>query len=146
MDFFEKIGGCTVFGKTGIDEILSQGIKEGKRELEPLKSFAKLEGIPFNILEDTNVVNEIEIHTNMADLWYCIEGEVTFTLGGTPVEPYAKVNKDGSLSQTEIRTERMEGSYEKVLKPGDWLWIPPNVAHSHRCEGTSRLVIIKIPK
>ena len=135
-----------MFPKGGIGEILNQEIREGKRELEPLKSFSKLEGIPFNILEDTNVVNEIEIHTNMVDLWYCIEGEVTFTLGGTPIEPYAKVNKDGSLSETEIRTERVEGSSEKVLKSGDWLWIPAGVPHAHKCEGTSRLIIIKVPR
>ena len=146
MENFEKVGGCVLFGKESLDTVLAQEIKEGKRELEPLKSFSKLEGIPFNILEDTNVVSEIEIHINMADLWHCIEGEVTFTLGGTPVEPYKKVNKDGSLSETEIRAERVDGSDEKVLRPGDWLWIPAGVPHSHKTTGTARLVIIKVPQ
>ncbi len=145
MSEFQKIEGCTLLGKGSMDAVLAQESVDGKRELEPLKSFAKAEKLPINILEDTNVVSEIEIHTHMGDVWHCLSGEVTFTLGGEPVDPKVKVNKDGTLNEREIRAERVTGGEEIVLTPGDWLWIPPGVPHAHRCEGTSRLIIIKVP-
>ncbi len=146
MNEFQKIGGSILLGKGSMDAILAQETVDGKRELEPLKSFSKAEKLPINILEDTNVVSEIEIHTNVGDMWHSLSGEVTFTLGGDPVDPKVKVNKDGTLNESEIRAERVIGGTELVLTPGDWLWIPPGVPHAHRCEGTARLIIIKVPQ
>jgi mannose-6-phosphate isomerase-like protein (cupin superfamily) len=139
------VGGSIILKKELFDVLLQTAVQEGKRELEPLKSFAKEHGLPLNILEDTNFSGEIEIHNNMADLWYCLQGEVTFTLGGEPFEPKVKINKDGTENPNEIRAGRVVGGEESVLTAGDWLWIPPGVPHAHRAEGTVRLVVIKFP-
>ncbi len=146
MNMFEKIAECVVISSENIATLLATPTQEGKRELEPLKSFAKENGVPINVLEDTNIENEIEVHTNMGDLWYCLEGEATFLLGGELVDPKIKLNKDGTENPNEIRAQTVTGGEEKTLKVGDWLWIPPGVPHTHSAKGTARLAIIKIPK
>ena len=104
--------------KSVINESLAQAPVAGKRQLEPLMAIAKAGGVPLNILEDHQITNnEAEVHTEEADLWLCLEGEITFICDDTDV----------------------------LLKPGDWLWIPTGVPHQHNTSGTARLVIIKIP-
>lgn len=118
---------------------------QGKHLLEPLKSIAAAEGLPFNILEDYNVVNEAEIHGKEGDLWFCLQGEVTFTFGGNLLNGLFKRNDDGTEDINEWRAKEIKGGENVILKPGDWLWIPPGQPHQHRCSGTARLLIIKIP-
>ena len=145
MDHVHTVGGATKLDKELFDMLLAIPPESGKRELEPLKSYAKEHKLPLNVLEDTDFSGEIEIHNNMADFWFCLQGEVTFTLGGEPVNPKIKMNKDGTENPNEIRAQSVAGGKETTLKTGDWLWIPPGVPHAHRAEGTTRLVIIKIP-
>ena len=146
MDSFQKIAGCVVVSAENIAELLAQFPQQGKRELEPLKTFSKMTGMPLNVLEDTNIENnEIEVHTQMADLWYCLEGEEIFSLGGTLTDARHKLNKDGSVNEQEIRGTAATGASEIVLKKGDWLWIPSGVPHTHAASGTARIAIIKIP-
>lgn len=128
-----------------IIKTLSQEAVPGKRLLEPLKSRALAEQLPINILEDTKVSNEAEVHRHEGDLWYCIEGEVTFVYGGELVEPWAKQLPDGGTDDYEIKAKEITNGTEAVLKPGDWLWIPAGQPHLHKTAGTARLVIIKIP-
>jgi len=131
--------------KTRIDETLANVPTQGKKLLEPLKSFAKENGLPFNILEDKDVSNEAEVHHHEGDLWYCLEGEVTFIYGGEMVSPWYKKNSDGTEDKREVKAKEIKGGTEKILKPGDWLWIPAGEPHQHRCEGVARLIIVKIP-
>ncbi len=146
MEQSQEIAGCIIVSGVDVQSMLAQESKEGKRELEPLKSFSRQTHIPLNILEDTNVTSEFEVHTHMGDLWHCIEGEVIFTLGGQMVNPKPKVGKDGTLDEREIRAVSVEGGTERVLKTGDWLWIPPGIPHAHRTLFTARLYVVKIPR
>lgn len=120
--------------------------KDGKKLLEPLKSLAVANSLPMNILEDKNVVNDAEVHRHEADLWHCLDGEVVFIYGGELAEPWPKKNADGSVDEREWKAKAVRGGEEIVLRSGDWFYIPAGVPHQHKCEGVSRLVIIKIPK
>ena len=130
--------------KLQVDEALAQSPSVGKHLLEPMKSITAEHGIPMNILEDHAIANKAEIHKNKNDLWLCLEGEVIFTCGGELVDPHVK-EKNGVRNENELLADSIRGGMEIILKPGDFLWIPAGEAHQHRCEGTARLVIIKIP-
>ena len=134
-----------VIRKAEISATLSVPPSEGKRLLEPFASFAKKHQLPFSLLEDTNIENDAEVHTEDGDLWLCLEGEPTFTVGGTLLNPSAKKRADGSLDEHEWKGKEIESGEIITLYPGDWLWIPAGQPHQHRCKGTARLVIIKIP-
>ena len=129
-----------------IKQTLSSVPVQGKRLLEPLRTLSLKEKIPLNILEDKDIVNEAEVHTHEADLWLCLEGEVTFTCGGEMLKPWFKKNTDGTEDQREIKAKKISGGTQFVLKAGDWLWIPAGVSHQHQTSSLARLVIIKIPK
>ncbi len=134
-----------VFVKKGeFDKTLATPAEQGKRLLDPLKTFAKESGFPVNILEDKDAINDAEVHTHEDDLWYCLEGEVTFTYNGEMVDSWVKENPDGSKDYREVKAKEIKNGTVSVLKPGDWLWIPAGVPHKH--DGTGRLVIIKIPR
>lgn len=141
----ENKGKCFVIKKENIDEVLKSVPTQGKKLLEPLKTMARENNFPINILEDYNVSNEAEVHTHEADLWFCLEGEVEFVYGGEMVNPRFKENPDGSMDEREIKAPEIKGGTSVILKPGDFLWIPAGQPHLHKCEGVSRLVIIKIP-
>lgn len=136
---------CVYVRKEEIEATLATPAAQGKRLLEPLKSRAIAEKIPFNILEDKEVSNEAEVHRHEGDLWHCLEGEVAFVYGGRMVNPWAKKLPDGRVDDLEIKAKEISGGTEIVLKSGDWLWIPAGQPHSHRADGTARLAIIKIP-
>lgn len=136
---------CIVIKKETIKKTLAAKPAPGKRVLEPLKSLATSLGLPFNILEDTEIANEAEMHKQAGDLWHCLEGTVTFIYGGKLVDPKPRINPDGSLNQNEFSADAIKNGAKVILQPGDWLWIPPGQPHQHACTGTARLVIIKIP-
>ncbi len=136
---------CVLVRKAFVDETLAAPSTPGKKLLEPLKALAAAKKLPFNILEDTDISNDAEVHMHEADLWLCLEGEVVFTYGGELIDPWFKVNPDGTEDKREIKAKQIKGGTESVLKPGDWLWIPAGEPHSHSCKGTARLAIIKIP-
>ncbi len=98
-----------------------------------------------NILEDKDITNDAEVHTHEADLWFCLEGQVTFEIEGALHEPVAKVLPDKTVDEREWKSKTIDGGRIVVMNPGDWLWIPAGQPHQHRCTGVARLVIIKIP-
>ncbi len=128
-----------------IKETLRSESVQGKRLLEPLKAQAASRKLPLNILEDRAVVNEAEIHHHEADLWHCLEGEVTFTCGDQMVNPWFKKLADGTEDGREVKAKEIAGGEDVVMRSGDWLYIPAGVPHAHRTEGLARLAIIKIP-
>ncbi len=137
---------CVYVKRELINETLGSATRQGKKLLEPLKTISKESKLPLNILEDKDVINEAEIHTHEGDLWQCLEGEVTFIFGGELVDPWKKKNADGTEDEREIKANEIRNGTETVLRPGDWLWIPPGQPHQHVCKGVARLAIIKIPK
>lgn len=139
---------CAFISKDLIDSTLSSPSADTptKKLLEPLKAFSALNKVPMNILEDVNISNEAEIHKHEADLWFCLEGEVTFIYGGEMVDPWVKKNADGSIDDREWKAKEIKGGTEVVMKPGDWLWIPAGEPHQHKTSTKARLVIIKVPK
>lgn len=143
----QKKGNKSVLiASSDIKGVLNQAPVQGKRLLDPLKAFSKAEGVPFNILEDKNVDNDAEVHTHEADLWYCLEGEVTFVVGGEMVDPKPKDNKDGTFDNRELKSKEIISGTEISMKAGDWLWIPAGEPHKHKTDSVARLVIIKIPQ
>ena len=140
-----QLSPCALVRSDEISNTLSQEPVQGKRLLEPLKARALAEKLPINILEDKEVSNEAEVHRHEGDLWHCLEGEVAFIYGGEMVSPWAKQLSDGGTDDREIKAKEITHGIEAILKPGDWLWIPPGQPHSHRTDNTARLAIIKIP-
>jgi len=128
-----------------IDEMLALAPRQGKRLLEPLKDISSKEKLPFNLLEETNVSNDAEVHTHEADLWYCLSGEVTFICGGELVHGIPRKLKDGTIDEREWKAKEIRGGEAIILKAGDWLHIPAGVPHQHRAVGTAKLIIIKVP-
>lgn len=129
-----------VLRKGDVDKTLANEPIDGKHLLEPLKSISVREGFPLNILEDKNVSNDAEVHRNEGDLWLCLEGEVTFVVGGEMVEPWFGKKPDGSENQNELRAKEIRGGAEIVLKQGDWLWDSGRRAAfaSHERRGAAR--------
>lgn len=136
---------CVVVRNEYLREMLSGKPVQGKRLLEPLKALSLAEGLPFNVLEDADVVNLAELHKHEADLWLCLEGEVTFVYGGEMVDPWPTRRPDGTVDEGELKAKEIRNGTEAVLKSGDWLYIPAGAPHQHKCAGVARLVIIKIP-
>lgn len=136
---------ATFIPKSKLDETLAVAPKQGKRLLEPWKSLAV--GTPINILEDHEITNNVvELHRHEADLWICLEGEVTFQTGGAMPGIYVKKNTDGTTDDREWKSEKIEGAETHVLKAGDVLFIPAGVPHVHNTSKTARLYIIKVPQ
>ncbi|OGZ12573.1 MAG: hypothetical protein A3D67_04165 [Candidatus Lloydbacteria bacterium RIFCSPHIGHO2_02_FULL_51_22] len=134
-----------VVRKADIAKTLNTKPTDGKKLLEPLKSIAAAQALPFNVLEDKNVSNDAEVHTHESDLWFCLEGSVLFVCGGEMVAPWYGKKADGTENPNELKAKTIKGRKKTVLKPGDWLWIPAGVPHSHSAKGTARLIIVKIP-
>ncbi|MBI2108800.1 MAG: hypothetical protein HYT93_01280 [Parcubacteria group bacterium] len=132
--------------KTQIENALKTVPTQGKRLLEPLKSFATEHNISFNILEDKEVSNAPEIHVHEADLWGCLEGTAEFVCGGEMVGSYFQKNSDGTENKNEITGKEIRDGKKLFLQPGDWLYIPPGEPHKHGSSRVARMIIIKIPK
>jgi len=136
----------TTITNQDIEKTLLSRPKQGKNLLEPLKSIAIKNQVPFKILEDSAVVNEAEVHMNEGDLWSCLQGTVIFTCGGELVNPRMRKNNDGTNNESELVATKIKNGKKIILKKGDWLWIPPGEPHQHECDGVARLIIVKIPK
>lgn len=137
---------AVLISKKYIDDVLKTPPQKGKWHVEPFKSFALENNLPFKILEDSEVLdNKAEAHKDEGDLWFCLEGEVKFTYGGEMMDPRPYKDKDGKVNEKELQANGIVGGTEVMLNPGDWLWIPAGEPHQHSCEGTARLIIIKIP-
>jgi mannose-6-phosphate isomerase-like protein (cupin superfamily) len=63
-----------------------------------------------------------EIHENWSDHIFIQEGEASFIVGGTAVD--AKVTAPGEKRGTAI-----EGGSTIIVRPGDYLFIPPGTPH-----------------
>lgn len=131
---------ATFISKEQILSWLNRPRVQGKHILPDSKKFSDETGFPAKILEDCGVVNEGEIHEDEGDVWFCLQGEVKFMCGGELENPQRHPTKKGELKGTGVR-----GGVTTVLKPGDWLWIPPGEPHAHSAQ-YARMIIIKIPK
>jgi len=128
--------------KEEIGKILKMAPVAGKKMLEPLRALFLAKELPFGIVEDFQVKDgEAEVHKHEGDLWLCLEGEVKFICGGELVESWVKENSNGN----EFGGKDIRGGETVILKPGDWLWIPPGEPHLHRAK-LARMVVVKIPK
>lgn len=137
---------CVLVRKEVLDQTLAQAPTQGKHLLEPLKSLAAKEGLPFNILEDKDVQNDAEVHTHEHDLWICLEGEAEFIYGGEMADPWVKTLPDSSKDYREVKSKEIKNGTREILKTGDWLFIPAGNPHAHnKLDGHARLMIIKIP-
>ena len=134
-----------LFPKSVIDQTLQAPTEPGVRLLEPLKTLALAGKVPFNILEESHMSGEPEVHLKHADLWGCLEGEATFLCGGELVGQTARINADGSPNENELKGDSITGAQETVVGVGDWLWIPAGMPHQHRADTSVRMIIIKIP-
>jgi len=136
---------CTHVTHEDLLKTLATPATQGAKQLEPFKSFSVEHGLPFAILEDHAVRNDAEVHMEMADLWVCLEGNVTFIVDGELKEPKRRLNADGSENEKELYATEIVNGRTIEFRPGDWLWIPAGQPHQHMCDGTVRMMIIKIP-
>lgn len=136
---------CVFIPRETTEQSCAQEPAQGKRLLEPLKTFSLAQGAPIHILEDTNVTNEVEVHRHEGDLWICLSGEVEFVVGGSLVEPWAKKLPDGGTDDKELKANTIRGGTSHLMQEGDVLWIPAGQPHMHKTATTARLYIIKIP-
>lgn len=138
---------CIFISRDLIDETLRQAPYQGKHLVDPFKSFAASQGLPFNILEDCDVPkwgNDSEVHCHEADLWLGLDGKVNFVYGGKmDGKKWAKSLQDRGVDNRELKSERIADGTESVLKRGDWIFIPEGQPHTHY--GSGRMIIIKIP-
>ena len=141
----ETLGGCVVLRREEIQLALQKPPAPGKNFLESVKACAEATGFPMKVLEDTDVVNEAEVHVEEGDFWVCLQGSVTFTVGGEMPDFWFKKLPDGNVDRREVKAKRIRGGDTVILREGDYLWIPPGVPHQHGCKGTARLGIVKIP-
>lgn len=126
--------------KEEIDNVIAQKPIGGKKMLPPFSSLFKKE-LPFGIIEDFEVKESgAEVHKNEGDLLFCLEGEVEFVCGGELIEPRELDNSNGN----EFVGKDIRGGEKLILRPGDWLWIPPAEPHLHRAK-FGRMVVIKVP-
>lgn len=139
------INDCVFIPKSLVDQTLNQDSEEGKRLLEALKTLAFEHKLPINILEDTNVSNDVEVHRHEGDLWICLSGEVEFVVGGSLIEPWAKQLADGGTDDRELKSKTLSGGKSHKMSEGDVLWIPAGQPHMHKTVTTARLFIIKVP-
>ena len=110
--------------KENIDATLKNSPVKGKNLLEPFRTFALQNKLPFAILEDTSVENDAEVHVKEGDLWFCLEGEAKFVCGGEMVEPKCRLNADGTENKNELFASKIKDGGEFVVRAGDWLLIP----------------------
>lgn len=139
-----KCGDSVFVSATFIDAALAAKPTRGKNLLEPMKSFAADQGLPFKVLEVHQSEYEAEIHRTLSDLWYCLEGEASFVCGGELVDLWCDKNPDGTENRNELRARGIRGGRDVILRPRDWLWIPAGEAHQHTTKGTARLVIVRL--
>ena len=66
------------------------------------------------------------VHGNITEVWVVRDGSGTVATGGSLVDP-KKGATEGELSGTSIR-----GGVERVIGPGDLVFIPPGVPHGIR--------------
>lgn len=126
-----------VVRKGEISEMLASPSSPGKKMFPSFGGF-KGQKSSFRLLEDTAVTNAPEIHMTEGDLWLCLQGEVQFICGG-------ELADKKEVAKNEFTGTRIENGETLTLHEGDWLWIPPGVAHQHSAEKTARLMIIKVP-
>src|SRR3989344_3325930 len=102
-----------VIGKNEIAEALKVPSQKGKRLIEPFKTYALENNLPFKILEDCEVLdNEAEVHKEEVDLWLCLEGEARFIYGGEMLDPRPHKNKDGEINEKEWKAKEISGGAE----------------------------------
>ena len=102
----ELIVGTVVVRSEEVKKSLESIPVQGKKLLEPLKSIATQHDLPFNILEDKDVSDNLaEVHAVDGDLWLCLEGEAVFTLGGELVDPYEVKRRDGVSDSRELKAK-----------------------------------------
>ena len=137
---------CYVFvSRELIEDTLAVTYTQGKKELEPFKTFAKTQGLPYKIHQHPEVFQLAEVHLTEGDDWVCLEGEVEFIVGGVLKEQTWLVEKDGIVNPNEIRSKEIEGGTTIWLHSVEHLWIPAGTPHMHRSISRARSFIYKIP-
>lgn len=127
--------------KEEINKFLDREPVSGKKMLEPLRALFLAKELPFGIIENCEVnKSDAEVHRQEGDLWFGLEGEIEFICGGELVDSWVKDGSNGN----EIGGKDIVGGEKVVLKPGDWLWIPPGEPHLHTAK-FGRMVVVKVP-
>ncbi len=128
-----------------IDETLAVPHTSGKKELEPFKSFAITNNLPYKIHEHPEEFQLAEVHLTEADEWICICGRVEFVVGGSFKGDAWILERDGIKNPNEIRAKSIEDGETIFLQQDDHLFIDSGVPHMHRGFGGARSWIYKIP-
>ncbi|TAK04820.1 hypothetical protein EPO33_02380 [Patescibacteria group bacterium] len=95
--------------------------------------FSERYAVAVIVLND--VMPEAEIHEAAADVFTVVEGGVTFTLGGAPIND--RIAKPG-----EHKAERIEGGKTIRANVGDTVSIPRGVPHQMDARGGRVVMLI----
>lgn len=83
---------------------------------------------------------EAEVHAEMTDIFYVLDGTATFVTGGKVVEPR-------STGPGETRGSAIQGGETHTLAKGDVIVIPAGTPHWFKAvQGTFRNVVVKVKK
>jgi quercetin dioxygenase-like cupin family protein len=83
---------------------------------------------------------EAEVHAEMTDIFYVLDGTATFVTGGKVVEPR-------TASAGEIRGASIQGGETRTLGKGDVIVIPAGTPHWFKgVQGTFRNLVVKVRK
>jgi mannose-6-phosphate isomerase-like protein (cupin superfamily) len=82
-----------------------------------------------------------EVHENIADLFYVLEGRATMVTGGT-------VAGAKTINPGEIRGDSIEGGARQEMRAGDVLHVPAGLPHQILVAGENSItsLVFKIPE
>lgn len=66
------------------------------------------------------------VHSFTADVWIAVEGSAVAVTGGKLVDGKKRPNSDDEAGTS------IQGGTDRLLKPGDILYVPPGVAHGFK--------------
>ncbi len=116
-----------------VKEIAAGLTDPGKHVILLAGDFDERYAVALVVLND--VMPEVETHENAGDVFTVLEGSVTFTLGGTPVND--RVTKPG-----ERKAERIDGGDAVRAGAGDTVSIPRGVPHQMDARGGRVVMLI----
>jgi mannose-6-phosphate isomerase-like protein (cupin superfamily) len=119
--------------KEAIDSVRNQEGKHILRLSEPEGQKYKIDLVVFS-----NVLPNAEVHTTSADIWYIVEGNGAFILGG-------ELKNGVEKKPNEWVAESIEGGERREVAAGDIVDIPVGIPHQiDAAEKFIAMIIVKI--
>jgi mannose-6-phosphate isomerase-like protein (cupin superfamily) len=92
-----------------------------------------------------------ELHKDVVDIWYVVEGGGTLVTGGSLAGPITQLPNDekwqpNTTTANELRAPSISGGDERHISKGDVVVIPPDVPHwVSKVDGEIVYLVVKVP-